>query len=85
MLDACYGSVAAIAITPLQDILGLYQTSRMNVPASKKGNWRWRVYGDTLSDKAAAFLRLLVKKYNCWDTILAMVYTEKITAGKDFV
>ncbi|QEM02562.1 hypothetical protein DIU31_003155 [Mucilaginibacter rubeus] len=36
MLGACYGSVAAITITPLQDIPGLDQTSRMNVPASKK-------------------------------------------------
>nr|WP_114941754.1 malto-oligosyltrehalose synthase [Mucilaginibacter endophyticus] len=64
MLETCYASVAAIAISPLQDILGLDEKSRINVPASKTGNWRWRVDRNMLSDQTAAYLRLLVKRYN---------------------
>ena len=36
-------SVADMAIIPMQDILGLGQEARMNRPAVKQGNWRWRL------------------------------------------
>ena len=40
-----YGTVAKIAILPMQDILGLDGRSRMNKPASVEGNWKWRMRG----------------------------------------
>jgi malto-oligosyltrehalose synthase/4-alpha-glucanotransferase len=64
ILDTCYASVSAIAIVPMQDILGLDQRSRLNVPASKKGNWAWRLDGAMLTGKLAASLRLILKRYN---------------------
>lgn len=36
-------SVAKLAITPLQDLLGLGEEALMNVPGTIKGNWTWRL------------------------------------------
>jgi 4-alpha-glucanotransferase len=36
-------SVAQIAIVPMQDILSLNETGRMNKPGTTKGNWIWRM------------------------------------------
>ena len=38
-----FSSVANIAILPLQDVLGLDETARMNTPASGENNWQWRL------------------------------------------
>jgi len=38
-----YSSVARIAIIPMQDVLGLDETARMNTPASVDNNWIWRM------------------------------------------
>src|SRR5688500_2315304 len=38
-----YSSVAKTVILPLQDVLGLDETARMNTPASTKLNWLWRL------------------------------------------
>jgi 4-alpha-glucanotransferase len=35
-------SVASVAITPLQDVLGLRTEARMNLPATLSGFWCWR-------------------------------------------
>lgn len=43
-----YASVARIVILPLQDVLGLDETARMNTPASVKLNWLWRLKGGQL-------------------------------------
>ncbi len=34
--------VADTAIAPLQDVLGLDNSARMNMPATTGGNWSWR-------------------------------------------
>lgn len=44
-----YASVARVAILPIQDILGLGERARMNVPASIRGNWQWRLKPGMLS------------------------------------
>jgi 4-alpha-glucanotransferase len=36
-------SVSSIVITPMQDVLGLGGTARMNHPARVEGNWEWRL------------------------------------------
>ena len=43
MIRAIWSSVADTAIAPVQDLLGLGNESRMNVPASSAGNWSWRL------------------------------------------
>jgi len=36
-------SVANTVIIPMQDLLGLGEEDRMNLPASSEGNWEWRL------------------------------------------
>jgi 4-alpha-glucanotransferase len=42
MIRLALASVAATAIVPLQDVLGLGSASRMNLPGTAERNWRWR-------------------------------------------
>lgn len=56
-------SVADTAIVPLQDVLRLDGTARMNLPGTPQGNWSWRVTRDLLSDNVAHSLADLVKLY----------------------
>ncbi|HEX8323776.1 MAG TPA: 4-alpha-glucanotransferase [Tepidisphaeraceae bacterium] len=42
LIRLAWASVAALAITPLQDVLSLPTTARMNLPGVGHGNWRWR-------------------------------------------
>ncbi len=37
-----FASVAAVAIVPMQDVLGFGSDCRMNVPSTTEGNWLWR-------------------------------------------
>jgi 4-alpha-glucanotransferase len=41
-IRAALGSVAQMAILPLQDVLGLGSEARMNTPSQSDGNWGWR-------------------------------------------
>ncbi|GBD96531.1 MAG TPA: 4-alpha-glucanotransferase [Nitrospirae bacterium] len=43
-------SVADTVIIPMQDILGLGEKDRMNLPASPRGNWEWRLAPQQLSN-----------------------------------
>jgi 4-alpha-glucanotransferase len=49
MIRMALGSTAAIAIIPMQDLLGKSGKSRMNRPASSSDNWMWRLKSDELS------------------------------------
>ncbi|MFB8787509.1 MAG: 4-alpha-glucanotransferase [Potamolinea sp.] len=42
LIRMALASVADLAIIPLQDILGLGSSGRMNDPSKVAGNWRWR-------------------------------------------
>ncbi len=42
MIRAASNSVANMAVFPLQDVLGLDGSHRMNLPGSTEGNWAWR-------------------------------------------
>ena len=44
-------SVAETCIVPLQDILGLDDSARMNIPGQPEHNWCWRFASDSLSDE----------------------------------
>jgi 4-alpha-glucanotransferase len=46
-----FSSVATVAITPMQDILGFGSDCRMNTPSVNKGNWRWRMAPRFLTDE----------------------------------
>ncbi len=42
IVRAAFASVARLAIIPMQDLLNLPSTARMNRPGTTEGNWRWR-------------------------------------------
>ena len=50
-IQAVHASVAALAIVPMQDVLGLGCEARMNMPGHAKGNWRWRLQKDQVGDE----------------------------------
>jgi 4-alpha-glucanotransferase len=56
-------SVANIAVIPLQDILGLGDEARMNIPATTTGNWAWRFRHDQLTPTLAHRLLKLTSLY----------------------
>lgn len=63
LIRASLASVADVAITPMQDILGLNSDSRMNTPATESGNWEWRIEPDALSNEILDRLRELTETF----------------------
>jgi malto-oligosyltrehalose synthase/4-alpha-glucanotransferase len=59
-----FASTARIAILPVQDVLGLDETARMNNPASAKDNWDWRLPEGELDITMAEKLMEWTKMYN---------------------
>jgi len=43
MIRAVLGSVAQMTIIPMQDVLGLDSSARMNTPGTITGNWKWKL------------------------------------------
>ena len=64
LIRAVWASVADIAITPMQDALGLGGDARMNFPSRLGGNWSWRMREEDLSDTIADKFRELNWMYS---------------------
>jgi 4-alpha-glucanotransferase len=70
LIRAALASVAETAIVPLQDVLALGTSARMNVPGKALGNWAWRFLpaqldtfaADRLGDLACAYARDPIKR-----------------------
>ncbi len=62
-IRAIWESVGDTAIVPMQDLLGLAGDARMNLPASKSGNWDWRCKVGDFSPEIAEKLRDLTEIY----------------------
>ncbi len=60
---AVWSSVADTAIAQLQDIIGIGNEGRMNLPASTGGNWSWRFSKDTLTKEITEKLKELTTVY----------------------
>ncbi len=56
-------SVANTVIIPMQDVLGLGADSRMNLPSTSEGNWRWRLTPQAINDDVIARLRDVTEVY----------------------
>ena len=59
MIRAVYTSVAEMAIVPVQDILSLDNTARMNTPGKEHDNWSWRLNAAALTREHSEKLRQL--------------------------
>jgi len=64
LIHAALGSVANLAIIPMQDILELGSEHRMNIPGTTTDNWKWRFQWDQLTHERAARLGYLVGLFN---------------------
>jgi 4-alpha-glucanotransferase len=60
-IRSALSSVAALAVIPVQDILGLDTDARMNIPSKPGGNWSWRLRKAALTPELAQKLALLTE------------------------
>ena len=56
-------SVAQLAILPMQDLLSLDSSHRMNIPGTTEGNWSWRFNWSQVWPNLAPDLAKLIKLY----------------------
>ena len=69
MIETVLASPAALAVLPMQDVLGLGSTARMNTPGTETGNWTWRFdWADLPPDLAPRLLEQLQKTDRCETT-----------------
>ena len=61
-IRAVLSSAANIVLFPMQDVLGLDERARMNVPGTAEGNWRWRLPATNLVP-ASHWLRRMVEAF----------------------
>jgi 4-alpha-glucanotransferase len=59
LIGVAWGSRAALAIAPLQDVLDLGPEARMNLPGTEGGNWQWRYDPAALTTDRAERLQSL--------------------------
>ncbi len=64
LIDAAYDSRAQLAIVPMQDLLGLDSSSRMNMPGTTAGNWRWRFAWDQVDPSLVTASRARAERSN---------------------
>lgn len=53
LIEAVWDSEATIAMTTMQDLLGLGSDARFNVPGTGADNWRWRITDEALDQDIA--------------------------------
>jgi 4-alpha-glucanotransferase len=61
LIRLAMASVANVAIFPLQDILGLGNSARMNFPGKAEGNWGWRYDATVLNEPIQLRLQSLTE------------------------
>lgn len=64
MIRAVWGSVADLAIAPVQDLIGLDSECRMNLPGACEHNWAWRLPDRALKPRHLKQLRQITELYN---------------------
>ena len=63
LIDAALASVCRLAVLPVQDLLALGATHRMNTPGTVTGNWQWKLPAKKLTPELAAKMRHLNQIY----------------------
>lgn len=64
MIKAAVKSQARMVIVPMQDLLCLDSSARMNTPGTVRGNWQWRMPNDALTKELAETFKALTKSRN---------------------
>lgn len=63
LIRMAMSSAAKLAIIPMQDVLGLDASARMNTPGTTRGNWQWQLSRGQNLTKMAKFLTKFAKTY----------------------
>ncbi len=63
LVRAALASVASMAVIPLQDILKLGSSGRMNVPGTPRDNWSWRFLADDIREEHRTWLHDMTEMY----------------------
>jgi len=63
IIKLCYSSIAKIAIIPIQDILSLDESTRMNLPGTNEGNWLWRLKKNEIKPSTIIWLKQQTEMY----------------------
>ena len=61
MIRAASNSVANLVVYPLQDVLGLDGSHRMNLPGTTEGNWAWRFTWEMVGSEPAKALAAVTR------------------------
>ena len=64
VIRAVWGSVAILALAPMQDLLSLGSEARMNFPSRASGNWSWRMMPSSLTPELVARVKEVNYLYN---------------------
>ena len=64
LIRLAFSSVADIALLPLQDVIGLGNEARMNLPSRLGGNWMWRYQDHQITDEIKRRLYELTEAYS---------------------
>lgn len=51
IIDLAWSSRAKLCVVPMQDLLCLDSSARMNTPSVRQGNWTWRMPSNALTDE----------------------------------
>jgi 4-alpha-glucanotransferase len=63
LIHSALASVARVAVIPMQDLLALDSTARMNTPGTTQGNWSWQFSWHDIPESLPAKLNALNKLY----------------------
>lgn len=64
LMEMALDSTSELAIIPMQDILLLDSSHRMNIPGTVEGNWQWRFDWEQLQPEIIKWLCASIKKTN---------------------
>jgi len=64
LIRTAYASVADIVIIPMQDIMGLGSSARMNFPGKLGGNWTWRFNWNQVDSTIPLTYKGMTKMYD---------------------
>jgi 4-alpha-glucanotransferase len=62
LMQCALNSVARLAILPMQDILELDSSNRMNTPGTTVGNWQWRFQWNQVSNECSTRLASWIRE-----------------------
>lgn len=64
LIRLALGSVANMAIIPVQDYLGLESEARINVPSTLGDNWTWRLRENEITEELMVKIRRITQLFN---------------------